>query len=259
MKARPSHHKRLGVVAAAAVASTLVIGLDSGAAFAHGHSDQTRAKVRHAAAVAHVRLHHGRHRASADHAANAAKPAPSAVNRPPTCSLGAISNRGAGRVRVFGRDRFNGLASATVVDEDNDPVHVPAFVPGMRERIPIVLHKSNPWKPSVVTLRFTNTLGVSTTCTFTFLRIASHHRQLVTGISRTDHIMMLSNFGVTSVYMRTNTLTQFLRLDSRSRLINLNHRFNRKNNTLGFAGIRGKGDAFLVVWDGSVGQSHMVS
>jgi hypothetical protein len=268
MKARPSHHKRLGVVAAAAVASTLVIGLDPGAAFAHGHSAQSRASVRHAAAIAHVRVHRGAHRARAHKAqvattkpgpGHATKPTTATVSRPPTCSLLLISNGGAGRIRVFGRDLHNGLASGVVVNEVNFHGHVPAFVPGTRRRVPIVLRKINTWEPSVVTLRFTNTLGISSTCTFTFLRIARHHAQEVRSISRTDHIMMISNFGVSQTWMRINNSSALLHLDNLSKLINLNSRFNRNHNRLGFTGIRGHGDAFLVVWDGSVGQSRMVS
>ncbi len=262
MKGLPSQLRRYGLVVTATVASTLVLGLDPGIASAHVHG--TRA---HAAAAAHVRhagaragQRQGRRAALITKAGAAASLRPTVTPSQPTCSLGAVNNRAAGQIRVFGRDRVNGVASIIVVNEVNDPVHVPAFTAGSLQRVPLILRKTSKWQPSSVTLRVTNTMGAATTCTFTYLRLARNHPQRVGQLSPGDHVMMSTSFGVRSMVMRANGgRVSIIRMGQRTRIINLNQRFNRANNGLQFWGVRGSGDAFVVVWDGSVGQSRMVN
>jgi hypothetical protein len=258
---RPSHLRRWGLVAAAAATSVLTIAVDPGIASAHLHRASGAAAATHRhASVRHVRAHgdHATRGVHASTAMRAAKPRPAAG--PPTCSLSLVNNRGHGHVRVFGRDATSGIESVEVLKEVNDPVNVPSFTPGTVNRVVLFLRKQSANEPSVVTLRFTNVAGASTTCTFTFFRVAPGHFQTIGGISRDDHTMMIGDYGLRSMVMRVNSHVNIVRLGQTTRTANLTGRFGRNANSIAFWGarddhrVKGTGDAFVVIWNGSVGR-----
>jgi hypothetical protein len=252
-------------VAAAAVAVT--VATVPGVAAAHGRN-ATRAAARPtvvvpAAAAGHRHASLAAPRATRREAAavpRAARHARARATRPavlsvPVCRLSVVRNGGRGSIRVFGQDRTNGLASLNVVNEVNDPVHVPMFPPGSTSRIHVMLRKDDPWAPSQVTLRFTNTIGAATTCTFTFLKVARGHPQTIGHLSPSDSLLVVTNFGLRSMVMRVNHTNQIVHLGQRGRLVSLGlgRHFNRVSNSLSFWGFQGTGDAMLVLWSGTGG------
>ena len=169
---------------------------------------------------------------------------------PPTCYLRGVNNSGAGHIRVSGVDQGSGIQSVTVVNQVNDPVHIPVFVPGTRRVIPIILRKKNRWEPSSVTLKFTNMGGATTSCSFAFLEAATGHRQSVKGISSADHYIFAANFGISSMLLKANAHEFLVKMEWTSKIIDVGNHFQRASNSLSVFGVNGKRDAFLVLWDG---------
>lgn len=152
----------------------------------------------------------------------------------------------------MGIDTTSGIESAAVLSEVNDPVRIPAFAPGTSHGIRVVLHKQDPWEPSEVTLRFTSPEGVYTDCSFVFIKAAHKHPQKVQGLSSDDDFVFASNFGVRSMVLNVNFTQYSVRMSQRSRLMDLSPHFQRNSNTFRVWGVDGKGDAVLVLWDGSM-------